>query len=303
MKNVLICGSSGFIGKSLRTFLMEKGFEVRTLDRMVQNHGLSYQWPKDTNEFITREALENLHVIINLAGTNIGQSRWTKKRKKEILESRIEPQKRLRATLTHYGFSIETYLSSSAVGYYGAQTSDIVYSETDKAGDDFLGSVCQAWEEEAMQFQAVAERVLIFRKGVVIGNGGGMYKKLLPLAKRHINTCIGKGEYYLPWIYLKDLLRLYEFSILHPKIEGVFNAVAPQSVRMKDFSRELALSLDKKRWTPPAPLFAVRLLFGEMSDMLSEGSRVHIGKLLETGFGFRYPTLKKSFEDINKEKK
>src|SRR5690625_2220226 len=111
MKNVLICGSSGFIGKSLRTFLMEKGFEVRTLDRMVQNHGLSYQWPKDTNEFITREALENLHVIINLAGTNIGQSRWTKKRKKEILESRIEPQKRLRATLTHYGFSIETYLS------------------------------------------------------------------------------------------------------------------------------------------------------------------------------------------------
>lgn len=303
MKNVLICGSSGFIGKSLRTFLMEKGFEVRTLDRTIQNHDLSYLWPENTNEFVAREALENLHVVINLAGANIGQSRWTEKRKKEILESRIEPQKRLRAALTHYGFSIDTYLSSSAVGYYGAQTSDAVYSETDKAGDDFLSSVCQVWEEEAIQFQAIADRVLVFRKGVVIGKGGGMYKKLLPLAKRHINTCIGKGEHYLPWIDLKDLLRLYEFSILHPQMKGVFNAAAPQSVRMKDFSRELALSLDKKRWTPPAPLFAVRLLFGEMSDMLSEGSRVHIGKLLETGFGFRYPTLKKAFEDINKEKK
>lgn len=303
MRNILICGSSGFVGENLRAFLLKKGFDVRTLDREIQNHDLSYQWPEDTNEFIAREVLKDLHVIINLAGANIGQSRWTRKRKKEILKSRAEPQKRLLAALVHYGYSVDTYLSSSAVGYYGAETSDTVYLETDKAGDDFLSSVCQAWEEEVMRFQSVAERVVIFRKGVVIGPGGGMYKKLFSLAVRHINTCIGKGEHYLPWIYIKDLLRLYEFSILQQEMEGVFNVAAPQSIRMKDLSRELALSVGKRRWTPPAPLFAVRLLFGEMSDLLSEGSRVHIGKLLKTGFNFQYSTLKKAFEDINKDKK
>lgn len=303
MKNVLICGSTGFIGKSLQTFLLKKGFEVRTLDREIQNHELSFQWPQNEKEFISRAALENLDAIIYLSGANIGQSRWTKKRKKEILKSRIAPQKQLQAALAQYGFSVETYISSSAVGYYGAQTTETIYLETEKAGDDFLGRVCQAWEEGAEHFKEVAKRVLILRKGVVISKGGGMYKKLYPLAKRHINTCIGKGEHYLPWIYLKDLLRLYEFSILHQEMEGVFNVAAPESIRMKDFSREFALSLGRKRWTPPAPLFAVRLLFGEMSKMVSEGSRVHIGKLLETGFDFRYPILKKTFEDIEKEKK
>lgn len=298
MGNVLICGSSGFIGHTLRKYLLDKGYGVKTLDRTSQNHQQSFVWNFENENAVPLEALKDVNTIINLAGANIGQSRWTKKRKEEIKRSRTLPAENLAQALRAYRLSIDTYISSSAVGYYGAYTHEKVYTEKDKAGRGFLGSVCLDWEHSTAQFEDVSKRIIILRKGVVLGREGGMYKRLLPLARLGINTCIGSGNQYLPWIHIMDLIRIYDFFIKHEEIEGIFNVASPQYIQMKDFAKELSESISKKRWTPAAPLFAARLLFGEMSKMITEGSRVNIKKLRDTGFEFHFPVLKEALQDL-----
>lgn len=300
MDRVLICGSSGFIGHTLRNYLLGKGYEVKTLDRSPQNHQQSFIWNFENENAVPLEALKEVNTIINLAGANIGESRWTKKRKEEIRRSRTLPAENLAQALRSYNLTIDSYISSSAVGYYGAYTHEKVYTEKDEAGSDFLGSVCLDWEHSTAQFEEVSRRIIILRKGVVLGREGGMYKRLLPLAHLGINTCIGSGNQYLPWIHIIDLIRIYDFFIKHEEIEGVFNVASPEYIQMKDFAKELSRSISKRRWTPAAPLFAIRLLFGEMSKMITEGSRVNITKLLDTGFEFHFPAVQEAVQDLAK---
>lgn len=301
MKSILICGSSGFVGKKLKKHLSDVGYTVHTLDRHSQNHNNSYKWDLKNNS-IDLKAFDNVDTIINLTGANIGEKRWTQKRKEVIVDSRVNSAKLLFNTIKEHDIPIRKYFSSSAVGYYGAHTSDKIFEESDPPASDFLGTTCRLWEEEALKFSTLDCKVVIFRKGVVLGGNGGIYKKLLPLAKMGINTCVGSGHQYLPWIHLEDMARLYSHFLKTTELQGIYNTVASQHITMEEFSKELAKSENKLRIGPNVPKFALKIAMGEMSLMATEGSRVSNEKLLKTDFNFHYDNISEALLSIKQKR-
>lgn len=300
MNSILICGSSGFIGKRLRLYFSDLGYLVKTLDRKLQPHPHSYIWDPDKDEYVNKHILEGIDTVINLVGANIGEKRWSKNRKKTIQMSRIQPANVLYNSFITHQLPLTNYISASAVGYYGAISTDYIYNETDIAGNDFLGQTCEKWEQAAQQFSRLGARVITLRKGVVLGPRSGMYQKLLPLARLGINTCIGSGRQYLPWIHIDDLLSIYHHLLTRPESHGPYNIVADQTTTMKIFSKQLALSVNCKRWTPPTPKWLLRILLGELSKLASEGSRISNQKLLNTGYSFKYNTIENAINSLSK---
>ncbi|HRP67997.1 MAG TPA: TIGR01777 family oxidoreductase [Turneriella sp.] len=299
MSKVLIAGATGFIGRYLIGYLLEKGDSIHALTRRKQNSEQSnisyFEWDVATG-FIDGNAFDKVSSIINLTGANIGDQRWTNKRKTEILESRTKPIQLLYNYVREHSLKIDAFISSSAVGYYGAVTSDEVFIENSVKGADFLSEVCQKWEHAAFQFSALGARTVVLRKGVVIGKDGGIYQKLAPLAKRSLNTALGDGKQYLPWIDVRDVVRLYEFILTHREVSGVYNAVATEHITMNDFSEALLASFGKKSILPNVPKFMIQIAVGEMSVMLLKGSKVSNQKLRNTGFEFEYEKIKNALD-------
>lgn len=298
MKKILIAGGTGFVGKALIKHLVNCGYMVNVLTRRNKISSMEniryFEWDIKKG-FIDEKAFEGVSKIINLTGVNITEKRWTEKRKVEIIESRTKAIDLLFTYVKTRNFSIDIFISSSAVGYYGAITTDEIFTEKSNNGSDFLASVCRKWEKTALQFDSLRVATVILRKGVVLGRDGGMYQKLAPLAKLGINTSLGNGRQYLPWIDIRDLVRLYEFILKTDELSGVFNAVSSEHIMMNDFSKALLRSFGKTSFLPNVPAFLVRLFLGEMSVMLLKGSRVSNYKIKQTGFKFEYSLIEKTF--------
>lgn len=294
MKKILIARGTGFVGKALIKHLVNCGYMVNVLTRRNKISSMEniryFEWDIKKG-FIDEKAFEGVSKIINLTGANITEKRWTEKRKVEIIESRTKAIDLLFTYVKTRNFSIDIFISSSAVGYYGAITTDEIFTEKSNNGSDFLASVCRKWEKTALQFDSLGVATVILRKGVVLGRDGGMYQKLAPLAKLGINTSLGNGRQYLPWIDIRDLVRLYEFILKTDELSGVFNAVSSEHIMMNDFSKTLLQLFGKTSFLPNVPAFLVRLFLGEMSVMLLKGSRVSNYKIKQTGFKFEYSFL------------
>ncbi|WP_304342802.1 TIGR01777 family oxidoreductase [Chryseobacterium koreense] len=297
MKKILIAGGTGFVGKHLVSFLAKQGYFVHVLTRKSMDHPSEniqfFQWNIE-RQYIDKKAFDGVDTIINLTGANIAEKKWTKKRKKEIIDSRIQSIDLLYQYVSENHFEINTFISSAAVGIYGAVTTDKIYWETSEMGSDFLASVCKIWEAAAMKFQDLGARTVILRKGVIMGKEGGMVQKLTPLAKRGINVSLGSGKQYVPWMDLRDLVRLYALILSNQRFCGVYNAVATEQITMNDLSQTLLKSFGKKSFLPNVPAFIIRLLYGEMAVMLLEGSKVSNQKLKSDGFSFEFDTIEKS---------
>jgi hypothetical protein len=297
MKKILIAGGTGFVGKQLIPFLVEKGYSIHVLTRKPSAYSSEnirfFQWDIE-RQYIDKKAFEGVEILINLTGSNIGEKRWTNNRKKEIIDSRIKPIDLLYQYISENKFNINTFISSSAVGVYGAVTTDKTFVETSESGNDFLATVCQKWEATALKFNDLGIRTIILRKGVILGKEGGMVKKLSPLAKLGITISLGSGKQYLPWIDIRDLVKLYDFILPNVQLNGIYNVVATEQMTMNDFSKALLQSFGKKSFLPNAPAFVIRLLFGEMAVMLLEGSKVSNEKLKNTGFYFEFDTIERS---------
>lgn len=297
MKKILIAGGTGFVGKQLIPFLVEKGYSIHVLTRNPSANSSKnirfFQWEIE-RQYIDKKAFEGVEILINMTGANIGEKRWTEQRKKEIIDSRINSIDVLYQYISENKFNINTFISSSAVGFYGAVTTDKTFVETSESGNDFLASVCQKWENAALKFNDLGIRTIILRKGIILGKEGGMVKKLSPLAKLGINISLGSGEQHLPWIDIRDLVRLYDFILSNTQLKGIYNAVATEQITMNNFSKRLLHSFGKKSFLPNVPSFLIRLRFGEMSVILLEGSKVSNEKLKTTGFIFEFDTLEKS---------
>ncbi len=295
-KKILIAGGTGFVGKALIPHLTKLGYSIHVLVKKKHPnsaHVCYFEWNTEKG-FIDENAFEGVSILINLVGANIGEKRWTKSRKQLILESRIKSLELLYHYIQKGNYPIQLLISSSAVGYYGAVTTNQIFTENSPNGTDFLAEVCKKWEDAALKFENVNTKVVLLRKGVVLGKEGGMYQKLVPLAKNGINTSLGSGKQYLPWIDIRDLVSLYEFILENETVAGVYNVCTSEHQTMNDFSNAFLHSFGKKSFLPNAPRFLIQMLFGEMSKMLLEGSRVSNQKLLETGFQFEFETLKKS---------
>lgn len=287
-KKVLITGATGFVGKALGAQLVEQGYEVLALVRK-KGQAVPFRGKAITMDQVAE--VQGLHAVVHLAGESIAQ-RWSEAAKKRIIESRVETARKLRRALGSQKISL--FISASGVGYYGDR-GDEKLVENSATGDDFLAQVCQEWEKAAHEFEAVAERVVVYRFGLVIGKGG-VVEKMAPPFKLGLGGNLGSGQQWMSWIHLADLVNLIAHAIESKSIKGIYNAVSPEPVRNEEFTKMLAARFGKKPFFA-APTFALKLALGEMAEMLLGSQRVSARKVLDSDFTFRFPALAAALAD------
>lgn len=299
MTTVLIAGATGLIGRQLSNKLLAKGYQVAILSRSKkQLEGIKvFEWDIANNK-IPDEAISTADFIINLAGENIGEKRWNKARRDAIIGSRIDTTQLLFNKFSEIPNQLQAYVSASAIGYYGAYTSDKIYTETDTAANDFLGQTCLQWETAADKFNGVGIRTVKIRTGIVLSNRGGVLQKMLPLINLGLGSALGSGKQYMPWIHIDDLCNIYIKAIGDRNMNGAYNAVSPHHITNKEFTLALAKLLRKPFWLPNVPSFLLKLVFGKMSAMLLQGSRVSSEKLINVGYKFQFTKLSSALKDL-----
>lgn len=299
METVLICGGSGLIGSSLIEKLKDEGFNVAIFSRKVLNRPdiKVFQWDTENGK-IDIEALRGADYIINLSGAGIGESRWTKKRKQQIIDSRVKTTNLIFRNIKGNANKLKAFISASAIGYYGTVTSDKIFTEADPPSVDFLGETCRQWEKSADSFEELGIKTVKIRTGIVLTRKGGALSKMIIPVKAGIGSATGKGNQYVPWIHMEDLCSIYVKAIEDKMLRGTYNAVAPDHRTNREFNRALAKILDKPFWFPAIPEFLMKMIFGRMSSILLYGSRVSSEKIRETGFNFRFPVLENALADL-----
>jgi uncharacterized protein (TIGR01777 family) len=299
MKNVLIAGGSGAIGNYLSSFLESKGITVSVLTRnkrLVDNKNLFY-WNVDDNE-IDVKCFENIDYIIQLSGANISGKRWSAEQKKEIIDSRVNSTNLLFRAIQSNNIKLKAFISSSAIGYYGAITSNHIFTETDLPGNDFLADTCVKWEEAANQFNTIDIRTVKIRIGIVLMKSHGALAKMILPAKFGFNAAFGSGIQYFPWIHIDDLCGIFHKSICDETMNGPYNAVAPTETTNKQFVRTLNHVLHKPSILPNIPAFVLKIAFGEFASTLLNGSRVSAQKISNAGFVFNFSNLQEAIRNL-----
>lgn len=297
--NILITGGTGHIGKRLTEILIEKGHSVSILSRSKkQSDKVNYYTWNIANQEIEEEAIKQLDVIVHLAGANVGEGRWTNKRKKEIIDSRVDSGNLLFESVKKHNPKLKAFISSSAIGYYGMVNSNSIFEESDPSGSDFLAEVCVKWEETANKFNELNTRVAIVRTGVVLDKNDGALAKLLTPIKLGIGSALGSGKQAMPWIHLEDICDIYTHLIENESLSGIYNGVAPSNDNNKEFSRAVAKVLNKPFWFPAVPAFALKLLMGEQSVIALKGSHISAKKIETSGFKFKYSKLKEALINL-----
>lgn len=294
---VLITGSHGMVAAALRKRL-EGDYCLRFLTRRKEKED-EFEWDISRG-YIDEDALIGVDHIIHLAGAGIADKRWTAKRKKEIISSRVGSARLILEFLITNNLEVASFISASAVGYYGSEMTEAIYKEEDAVGDDFLAEVVWQWEAVAKEFlrKGKAKRVVITRNGVVLsGEGGALRKMTLPI-RYLVGAVIGSGKQYMPWIHIDDLCYLYEYILKHKHVNGIFNAVAPTHVNNEELTFKCAKVLKRPIILPNIPSFVMKILFGEMSIALLGGSRVSCEKLLAMGFDFRFEDIDRALNDV-----
>lgn len=297
MTQVLISGGSGLVGKTLCKKLQTKGYSVAILSRTKNKNLKTYLWDPQNNK-IDPEAIDSSDYIIHLAGANIAEKRWSPSRKKDILDSRVESANLIFEEVKKQNKELKAFISASAVGYYGALTSDRVFTEKDHAANDFLGQTCFEWENAAKQFETLGIRTVILRTGLVLNKNGGALSKMIIPIKLGLGSALGNGNQYIPWIHIDDLCEIYIKAIEDSQMAGAFNAIAPDFQTNKSLTHMLSNALNKPYWLPNTPAFLLKFILSKMSVLLLKGSRVSSDKILKTGFTFRFPKLEKALKDL-----
>jgi len=299
MYSILITGGTGLVGKHLSLLLQSKGYHVTILSRKQSKKTDVFYWNVNKN-YIDSEAIINSDYIIHLAGAGIANKRWSKSRKKELIDSRVKTTNLLFRKVKELNPSLKGFIAASGIGYYGAITSSKIFTEKDENGDDFLSLVCKLWEKASYQFNILNVRTVIFRTGIVFSKKGGALQKIRKPIKLGFGSPIGSGNQFMPWIHIEDLCNMYIEAIKNPNLKGVYNAVAPEHITNKFLTLELAKILNKKIWLPNIPSLVFQILFGKMSIILLKGSRVSSDKISKTGFKFKFPDLKSALLPQNK---
>lgn len=299
MAIILISGGTGLVGKALTNRLITKGHEVRILSRSPKSNEeiKSFYWNVEKNE-IDEKAFDNVEHIVHLAGSGIADQRWSNARKKNIIDSRINSMNLITSVVKKKNIQLKSFVGASAIGIYGMITSDKIFSETDKGQDDFLSQSCMQWENAYQEIQTLSNKNCIIRIGVVLSKDGGALKRLMPLFQLGLGSAVGSGKQYMPWIHIDDLVSIFQEALFNLNYSGIYNAVSPEETSNQSFSKQLAKCLSKPFFLPNVPAFILKLVFGEMANVLLEGSRISSKKLTNVGFQFQYPMLSEALSVI-----
>jgi len=294
-------GGTGLVGSHLSAFLAEKGHQVTVLTRSSKaGQSVTFLEGDPSRKGVWQEQVAKHDLIINLAGASIFR-RWTEEAKALIRESRLRTTENLVEALSGNPEGA-TLISTSAVGYYGAQGEERL-DETSPAGGGFLASLSAEWEAEAQKAETKGVRVVICRFGIVLAPDGGALSTMIPLFKKGLGSPLGRGKQWMSWIHIHDLLNVYDFLIQHGDMAGAFNCTSPQPVRNREFTRALADSLGRPALLPGVPGFVLKTVMGEFGSMLLEGQRVEPKRLMDAGFTFRFADVREALRDLLQDQK
>lgn len=299
---IVIAGGTGLIGTALSKALLARRHTVLILTRRsisqpdASSASLRYaQWDGRSAGTWTQH-LGGADAVINLTGKSLGSGRWTARLKQELMDSRILPTNLLVETIRTVARRPPLLINQSATGYYGNIPEGIL-DEQAPPGGDFLASICQAWERSAEAAERFGVRVVHLRTGVVVSREATALKKMVMPFRFFLGGWYGRGTQWFPWIHLHDTVAAILHVLENGSIAGPVNLVAPGSLRVKEFLKMMGSIMGRPAWIP-VPSFALRLLFGEMADLLLSGQRVAPRKLLDGGFVFRYPEARNALSQI-----
>lgn len=287
---ILISGSSGLVGGALLAGWSGDGHQVvRLVRREAQPGQAEVSWDPRAG-VLPAASLSGFDAVVHLAGENIAAGRWTAERRRRIYESRVHGTSLLARALAGAESKPRVFLCASAVGYYGDRGEEIL-DERSPAGTGFLPQVCRDWEAACQPAEQAGIRVVNLRLGVVLTPRGGMLAQVLPLFRWGLGGRLGNGRQYLSWIVLDDLVEVFRFALQFKPLAGPVNAVAPQPVTNRQFTRALGRSLGRPALLP-VPGIVLRLALGRMAnELLLASARAVPRRLLEARFEFRHPNL------------
>jgi len=296
---ILIAGGTGFIGLALTRKLVESGHTVSILSRTPFQHqerGVNVLLWDGRSVGQWKSELTRCDAIVNLAGASIGSSRWSAAFKAKILTSRLNSTRALLDAAAETEDRPRILVNASAVGFYGHGSDDEV-TESSPAGNDFLAETCVQWEQAAMRGEELGMRVALTRTGFVIGKSAPAFRKMVMPYRFYAGGIYGDGRQWFPWVHVDDVASAYIFALENEAMRGPVNVVSPGSQTSAEFAKGLGEELGRPAWMR-VPAWGLRLVLGEMSDLLLKGQRAVPRRLLENGFSFRFPTTREALRDV-----
>ncbi|WP_081209681.1 TIGR01777 family oxidoreductase [Salegentibacter sediminis] len=297
---VLITGATGLIGSQVTQLCQEKGIKVNylttTQDKIESKPDYKgFYWNPEKQE-IDPEALKGVSAIINLVGESIAK-RWTQEQKEKIISSRVDTANLLYKTLQDNNHHITHFISASAIGIYPSSLEKLYTEDNEAVDDSFVGKVVVKWEEAAENFTDLGMDVAKIRIGLVLAREGGFLEKLKEPVNFNVGSPLGSGKQWQSWIHINDVAGIFVHA-LENKLEGTFNAVAPNPVTNKELVNEVASKMGKSVWLPNVPAIAIKAVLGEMSRLVLSSQLVSSDKIEHTGYRFEYANLAKALEDL-----
>lgn len=292
--HILITGGTGLIGANLIPKLKPNGITALTRNVSMAERELGNKVTL-ISSLTDIQNLNDFDVVINLAGEPIVDKKWTSKQKAVIEQSRWQLTEDLVALFAASEFPPELLISGSAIGYYGRQGDELIDEDFNQPHDEFSHQLCQRWEQLALKAESEATRVCILRTGIVITRRGGALMKMVPAFRMGLGGPVGDGKQYMSWIHLEDMLNGIIHLIEHSECRGIFNFTSPNPVTNNEFSQTLASAMHRP-CVMRMPEFAMRMMMGEMADLILYGQRVIPKRLQQSGFEFQYPELEHALD-------
>ncbi|CAN5790576.1 TIGR01777 family oxidoreductase [soil metagenome] len=307
-KTILITGGTGLVGSALKAHLIAGNNKVIILTRDPAKAAAAHkkealvsfaQWDVK-HQTIDASAISGADAIVHLAGAGVVDKPWTDAYKKEILDSRVQSSALIIKALKEIPNKIETVVSASAIGWYGADKNNgSAFTETDPVAAGFLGDTCRQWEESIMPVAALGKRLVICRFGIVLSNNGGALKEFKKPLLARVAGVIGNGKQIVSWIHIHDLSRLLIYAIEQPQLQGIFNAVAPAPVTNEQLTVTLAKTMHGNAYIKTyVPEFVLKIMMGERSVEVLKSTTVSSGKIEQAGFEFQFPKIEQAIHNL-----
>lgn len=294
MKNILIAGGSGLIGRRLSALLLERGYAVSWLSSSgVKAEGITvYQWHPELEKMDVR-AIKNCDAIINLSGANISKP-WTREHVKKIINSRIQSATCILTALKENVNSVKVLISSSAIGFYGDRGEELL-TENSSSGKGFLAETTRQWEHA---YKHSGVRTVLFRTGVVLSRHGGALKEMSKPLPFGLCPILGSGNQFVSWIHVDDLCLQFIHGIENENMIGIYNAVSPDPLSFREFMFILRQQINTWSLVIPVPTFFMKLLMGERSSIVLNSTKVSAKKIEKSGYMFQFPTLESALKNL-----
>lgn len=299
---VLIAGATGLIGRELVSACQEQGIAVNFLTmRSGQLEAIKgakgFLWDP-RNDQIDPQSIAGVSAIVNLAGATVSK-RWASSYKEQILASREVPARLLYKLLDSTEHEIEHYISASGISWYPDSLNERYTEAFSPAADSFLGQVTRTWEEHALRFNDLGVKVSLVRTGLVLDTTEGALPQLVRPVKMGVGAALGSGDQWQSWIHLRDIAGIY-VHLLQQGLEGIYNGVAPSPVSNRQITKAIARILNRPLWLPAIPAWFLKLILGEMSELVLEGQWVSSEKIETAGYNFQFKELQPALEDLLK---